>query len=435
MAEKQNKDRRKAGPGPKPRTETTIHTADEIEEILLASVRAGTFPAKYYPTWSARVQIEIGKTVREGKIQRPQAQVKPAPKASAKPQKSEKKAEAGREDFPNVQSGFAKFVRIWNSGSLPKLNFEKAEFLQAFKDGNLAELLSRTIVGQKPDEVAQQDYRLAVANFMKEALGFKPHKTEKLIGRDERGKPKFELGDDGKPVLVDSVFDLALDVHEGVPKAKTLLSLSEEEYQASQQWFPGVRASLRKLSGQNQVRSKPNPDPRGSKAAAGGGAKSSTKEAFKSPLFCLFNDEVEEESSLQSSDEEFLSCTGEELTKRIQGYLHQKFPSKGYDKVDLGDANIRKYENLPSENRAFQSSEVKKFLDLEEKIGTMCCCLFIHNSERIASKLTIKMTEYLRKGDLKRLLVTPFGLEILKDLEEQAKEASGGKAGGGAKSK
>jgi len=439
MAEKQTKDRQRLAKGQRPKADVTIHTADELEELLLASVRAGTFPAKFFPSWSARMQIEVGKAVREGRVQKPAVQAKPVQKASAKPQEKKPERKVESKDLPYVQAGLAKFFRLWNESSLPKLSFEKDQFLQAYRDGNLTELLSRTIVGRKPADVDQQVYRLAVADFMKEKLGFKPHKTEKVIGKDEKGKPKFELDGDGKPVLVDSKFDLAMDVRDGQPASKALLSLSEEEYQASQQWFPGVRASLRKLSGQNQVRSQPKPTDDGKqKSSAGGGAKKSSKkdEAALSDfsfMKALKWGEDEESSTTQFSDEGFFDCTGRELTERIQKFLVEKYPRKGYDKVNLDDKNIQMYENLTPGPRMLQSSEVKKFLEMEERVGTICCCLFIHSPTDVGSKLTAKMAEYYNSGELKKILVTPLGIEILQDLEEQFIDSKHSKAGSASK--
>jgi len=312
MAEKQKRDRRN-DERQKPRVDTPIHTADELEEILLASVRAGMFPAKFYPSWSAKLQIEVGKAVREGKTQRPTGPAKPTRGTPAEVQRTGTKPEKekGKDDLVPVQKGIAKFFSVWNKSELPKLSLEKSAFLQSFKDGTLAELISKTIVEKKPADVEPVAYRLAIADFMKSHLGFKPHMTEKVIGKEGK-KPIYELDESGEKVMVESKFDLALDLQDGVPKSKALLSLNEEEYLASQKWFPGVRASLRKLSGQDLVRSKPKP-PADTKlqASAGGGARA------RSPPFV-----VEEDSDVISNDSTEIG-EGRELVNGLLEVLQQ----------------------------------------------------------------------------------------------------------------
>lgn len=407
MAEKQKRDRR-GDERQRPRVETAIHTADELEEMLLASVRAGMFPAKFFPSWSARLQIEVGKAVREGKTQRPTVPAKPARGASAETQKPERKPEKekGKDDLVPVQKGIAKFFGIWNQSELPKLSLEKPTFLQSFKDGTLAELISKTIVEKKPADVEPVAYRLAIADFMKSHLGFKASMTPKVVGKEGK-KPVYELDESGEKVLVESKFDLVLDLQDGVPRSKTLLSLNDEEYLASQKWFPGVRASLRKLSGQDLVRSQPKP-PAGEKlkASAGGGAK-----AGSTPFV------VEEDSDVISNDSTEFD-EEKELVTGLINVLHSRYPDRGFDKVKHTDKNVKKYMNLEKVPRKLQSTEIKTFLGYGDEIGAVCLGLYIHSSESIDCRPTLKMLEHLRSGELERIMLTKYGIEIIQDLKK-----------------
>jgi len=436
MAEKQKKDRRKAGPEKTQRPDVTIHTADELEELFLASVRAGTFPAKFFPSWAARMQIEVGKVVREGKIQRPPQKVQPSKGVSTKAQSTGAKAETRKSDLPQVHSGLGKFVQVWDASKFPKLDIKKESFIQAHKDGNLPDLVKRAILGAKPADVEPVAYRHAIAEFVKTKLGFKPRMTEKVIGTEtipgKKGKrPIYEIDSEGKPVMVESKFDLIQEQQDGVPKFKGLLHLSEEEFQASQQWLPGVRASLRELSGQKQKRSQPEAEsPPASSPRAGGGAAKPNLLAgsgfeWKIKLPSENTDTISVGSPFESEEEDKL-----EFAEGLRQRLHKEHPSYGFDKIDFDNKDVAEHILLEREERVFSSPQIKRFLELGKRVGAFCCTLYILRSSDLNCRKTAKTQEYLDSGDLERILIDESAKEILDFFKEKAKKAPGSKSPG-----
>jgi len=104
--------------------------------------------------------------------------------------------------------------------------------------------------------------------------------------------------------------------------------------------------------------------------------------------------------------------------------LHGRHPERGFDKIKSTDKNIKKYLNLERVPRKLQSAEIKTFLGYGDLVGAVCLGLYIHSSESIDCRPTVKMLDHLRSGELERIMLTKYGIEILQDL----RKALGGKA-------
>jgi hypothetical protein len=165
-------------------------TADELQKEFERSIRAGIFPAHYFPEWAARFRVRIGTLVRERVERRERT---PAPKKDEKAVRKPAKGEGKRIDRnPALWSGLEKFLKYAQQKlgrSQPILTEQQFKNLKSIKD--LQQVLSRKLKAAESDT--------GVWEWLLELFGLVSPQTLKLNNwSDFRDKLHLTKDEDGQ---------------------------------------------------------------------------------------------------------------------------------------------------------------------------------------------------------------------------------------------
>jgi hypothetical protein len=165
-------------------------TADELQKEFERSIRAGIFPAHYFPEWAARFRVRIGTLVRERVERRERA---PAPKKDEKAVKKPVKGEGKRIDRnPALWSGLEKFLKYAQQKlgrSQPILTEQQFKNLKSIKD--LQQVLTQKLKAAESDT--------GVWEWLLELFGLSSPQTLRLNNwSDFRDKLQLTKDEDGQ---------------------------------------------------------------------------------------------------------------------------------------------------------------------------------------------------------------------------------------------